>query len=153
MTALRWGKRRFQHLFHSLSFSFFVFFHSLFLLFDFIDFIFRDLLLKAVALAERSVISHTKRIYRWQCDVCDMLLFASTTSSATKLPSIRRFKWKISSHKEKCILYLYGINNNNKKSVIKVNECARTNRNYVSECFVQANHFFGIVAGATLLYE
>lgn len=43
------------------------------------------------------------------------------------------------------ILDLYGFgfddNNNNKKSAVKVNECVRTSRNYVSECFMQANNF------------
>lgn len=54
---------------------------------------------------------------------------------------IHWFKWKISSHNEKYVLYLYGINNNNKKSVIKANECVRTSRNCVSGWFMRANNF------------
>lgn len=126
--ALRWRKRHFQHFFRfSLDFAlrFYCFYISRFATQDG----------NFGCVCALPFLAHRKDLDLPSASSCAILLFSPAPSST---PSLQVENLEPQSE----IFYLCGIGNNNKKSVIKVNECLRTSRNYVSECFVQANRFF-----------
>lgn len=130
-----------------LPFSSVCSFFFLLLLFDFIGFIYFEICYSRQLLWLCSVrtthFPNIERIYRWLRDVRYCCFHRHRWQQRCRHSHRRSVGSSGKSQATKRnTSYLYGINNNNKKSAINVSECVRTSRNYVSECFMQANHFF-----------